>query len=198
MDRALLTTGTITVTPARRIAGSLRLPGDKSISHRYAMLSAIAEGQSRFTNFSSGADCASTLQCIEALGCNVERDGSAIGITGCGRNLRVSSRPLDCGNSGSTMRMLAGIVAGQPFVSELTGDESLSRRPMARIIAPLRAMGADIESAPGDRPPLRIGGKHPLSHIDYRLPIASAQVKSCVLFAGLLADGVTTVEEPIR
>lgn len=188
----------IRVVPARRIAGSLRLPGDKSISHRYAMLAAIAEGPSKFENFSSGADCASTLGCVKALGCDVERNDSVVTIRGRGPELRAPKSALDCGNSGSTMRMLAGILAGQPFESDLIGDESLSRRPMGRIMAPLCAMNARITAAAGDCPPLRITGKSPLKSIDYRLPVASAQVKSCILFAGLFADGETSVEEPIR
>lgn len=194
-----LTTEVIRVSPARGIAGSLRLPGDKSISHRYAMLAAIAEGCSKFENFSTGADCASTLACVKALGCEVGIMGdNAVAISGRGPELRAPHAALDCGNSGSTMRMLAGILAGQAFETEMVGDESLSRRPMARIMAPLRAMGAHITSAAADRPPLRIAGKSPLSSIEYVLPVASAQVKSCVLFAGLFAEGETTVEEPIR
>jgi 3-phosphoshikimate 1-carboxyvinyltransferase len=189
---------TVTIAPARSVNGSLRLPGDKSISHRYAMLAGIAEGRSRFRNFSSGADCASTLACMQALGCTVERKGDEVEIEGLGPELRASGSTLDCGNSGSTMRMLAGILAGQPFVSEMTGDESLSRRPMKRVLAPLAQMGASVEAlGTGDRPPLRIrGGK--LRAVEYRTPVASAQVKSCVLFAGLFADGETMVEEPIR
>jgi 3-phosphoshikimate 1-carboxyvinyltransferase len=192
------TQSTVTITPARSISGSIRLPGDKSISHRYAMLAGIAEGRSRFRNFSSGADCASTLACMQALGCSVEREADAVVIDGVGRELRASSAPLDCGNSGSTMRMLAGILAGQPFTTEMVGDESLSRRPMKRIMAPLAQMGATVEAlAAGDRPPLRIrGGK--LRAIEYKTPVASAQVKSCVLFAGLFADGETVVDEPVR
>jgi 3-phosphoshikimate 1-carboxyvinyltransferase len=189
---------TVTIEPARRIAGTVLLPGDKSISHRYAMLAAIAEGESRFENFSSGADCASTLNCVQALGCRVQRDGNTVTIIGRGRDLRSPEAPLDCGNSGSTMRMLAGILAGQRFASELFGDESLSRRPMARIITPLGAMGAHIAAAESNRPPLRITGRSPLKSIEYRLPVASAQVKSCVLFAGLFSDGLTSIEEPMR
>ena len=128
----------VSIRPARNILGSLRVPGDKSISHRYAMLAALAPGRSRFDNFAPGADCASTVACVRALGCNVERDekGSIV-IDGLGAQLRAPAGPLDCGNSGSTMRMLSGILAGQPFASELIGDESLSRRPMKRVIEPL-------------------------------------------------------------
>jgi len=188
----------VRIAPARGIAGTLRLPGDKSITHRYAMLAAIAEGASRFENFSTGADCASTLACVEALGCAVQREGTRVSIQGLGPELRPPGRALDCGNSGSTMRMLAGILAGQHFESELIGDDSLSRRPMARIMAPLRQMGATIAAADRDRPPLRIRGATPLASIDYVTPVASAQVKSCVLFAALFASGTSTVEEPIR
>jgi 3-phosphoshikimate 1-carboxyvinyltransferase len=188
---------TVVVRPARNIAGALRLPGDKSISHRYAMLAAIAEGTSRLENFSTGADCASTLGCIAALGVELERNENAVLIHGRGPRLQPPERPLDCGNSGSTMRMLSGILAGQGFSSELVGDESLSRRPMARIIAPLEKMGAQIAANDGGRPPLRIAGS-PLKAIDYKMPVASAQVKSALLFAGLLAEGETRVEEPLR
>jgi 3-phosphoshikimate 1-carboxyvinyltransferase len=190
-------TSTVIMRPARSVAGALRLPGDKSISHRYAMLGAIAEGDTRLENFSTGADCASTLGCVRALGVEVQRTGNSIVIHGRGPKLRAPESPLDCGNSGSTMRMLSGILAGQDFESELTGDDSLSRRPMARIITPLEMMGARITSQAGGRPPLRVrGGK--LKAIRYNLPVASAQVKSCVLFAGLLASGETAVSEPIR
>ena len=176
----------------------VRIPGDKSVSHRYAMLAAIAEGTSRFQNFSAARDCESTLGCVGTMGAAWRRleDGS-IEVKGVGRQLRAPDRPLDCGNSGSTMRMLSGILAGQPFASELFGDESLSRRPMARITKPLAEMGAKISSNDGGRPPLKIHGG-PLRPIHYKPEVASAQVKSCVLFAGLFADGETTVEEPIR
>ncbi len=185
------------IRPARTISGSLRLPGDKSISHRYAMLAAIAEGDTRLENFSTGADCASTLGCVKALGVEVERSENSVVIHGRGPALQPPASPLDCGNSGSTMRMLSGILAGQDFSSQLTGDESLSRRPMARIIAPLEMMGAKITAQSGGRPPLHVtGGK--LTGIRYDMPVASAQVKSCLLFAGLFASGKTAVVEPIR
>jgi 3-phosphoshikimate 1-carboxyvinyltransferase len=185
------------IHPARNIAGALRLPGDKSVSHRYAMLAAIAEGTTRLENFSTGADCASTLGCVKALGVKVERSDNSILIHGRGPKLQPAALPLDCGNSGSTMRMLSGILAGQSFSTELTGDDSLSRRPMARVIAPLEMMGAKITAQNGGRPPLRVtGGK--LNAIRYDMPVASAQVKSCVLFAGLLAAGETAVIEPMR
>ncbi|HTW59706.1 MAG TPA: 3-phosphoshikimate 1-carboxyvinyltransferase [Terriglobales bacterium] len=194
-----------TVRPARNLRGSIQLPGDKSISHRYAMLAGIAEGPSRLENYSTGADCASTLGCMRTLGVNWERNSGAsniIEVQGRGLSLAAPDRPLDCGNSGSTMRMLSGIIAGQKFasdqrfVSEMIGDESLSRRPMERIIQPLSAMGAQIDSHDG-KPPLRITGAA-LKSIDYKMPVASAQVKSCLLFAGLFADGETRIEEPLR
>lgn len=187
----------VVVRPARNIHGSVLLPGDKSISHRYAMLAGISEGESRLENYSTGADCASTLACMRELGVQWDRmtDG-VIEVRGRGLSLAAPIHALDCGNSGSTMRMLSGIVAGQRFTSEMTGDESLSRRPMKRVITPLTAMGAKIESREG-KPPLRITGA-PLKAIDYKMPVASAQVKSCILFAGLYAEGETRVEEPLR
>ena len=186
------------VRPAGNILGSLRVPGDKSISHRYAMLAALAGGRSRFDNFAPGADCASTLGCIRALGCTVEREekGSVV-VEGLGPQLRAPRATLDCGNSGSTLRMLSGILAAQPFTSELAGDESLCRRPMKRIIEPLAKMGAKITAENGDCAPLHICGGR-LHGIEYRPPVASAQVKTSVLFAGLLAEGRTTVHEPAR
>lgn len=186
----------LVIRPAKNILGSIRLPGDKSISHRYAMLGAIAQGATHLTNFSTGADCASTLGCLRQLGCTVRANSSVIEIEGSNR-LQAPERSLDCGNSGSTMRMLAGILAGQDFPCDLHGDESLSRRPMGRVIAPLRQMGANISAAEGDRPPLHIHGGR-LHAIEYKTPVASAQVKSAVLFAGLFAQGETTVEEPYR
>ena len=164
------------------------------------MLAALAEGKSRLKNFSTGADCASTLACLGGLGVSWERPAGiehTVEITGTAGHLKAPSAPLDCGNSGSTMRMLSGILAGQAFASELFGDESLSRRPMARVIQPLSEMGARIEPGPQGRPPLRISGDR-LHGIDFKMPVASAQVKSCVLFAGLLAEGETRVEEPLR
>jgi 3-phosphoshikimate 1-carboxyvinyltransferase len=185
----------VVMRPARNIRGRVQLPGDKSISHRYAMLAGIAEGPSRFENYSTGADCASTLGCMRMLGVKWEQKNGAIEVQGRGLSLAPPVEPLDCGNSGSTMRMLSGIVAGQPFSSEMIGDHSLSCRPMQRVITPLSQMGATIESREG-KPPLRIAGAA-LHAIDYTMPVASAQVKSCVLFAGLYADGDTRVEEPL-
>ncbi len=187
----------VIIRPARNILGSMRVPGDKSISHRYAMLAALAPGRSRFENYSPGADCNSTLGCVQALGCAVERDEKgAVVIDGVGAQLKAPSAVLDCGNSGSTMRMMSGIVAAQPFSSELIGDESLSRRPMKRIMEPLRKMGAEI-TAHDDHAPLMIVGTR-LKGIEYAPPVASAQVKTCLLFAGLLAEGTTVVNEPTR
>lgn len=188
---------TQTIRPATGMNGSVRLPGDKSISHRYAILAALARGTTRLENYSTAADCASTLRCVEQLGCGVRRDGGSIVIDGRAGALVQPSSPLDCGNSGSTMRMLAGVLAAQPFASEMIGDESLSRRPMRRIVEPLLQMGARVEAGAGDRPPLRITGSK-LHAIDYSTPIASAQVKSCVLLAGLHAEGETSVTEPVR
>ena len=196
----------VLVSPARNVRGSVSLPGDKSISHRYAMLAAISEGHSRLENYSTGADCASTLACLRSLGVRWERKDkrdqdkdspdNTIEVQGSGPHLAAPSQPLDCGNSGSTIRMLSGIVAGQTFSSEMAGDDSLSRRPMQRVIAPLAAMGAHIESQHGC-PPLRIRGGT-LKAIDYHLPVASAQVKTCLLFAGLFAAGETCITEPLR
>lgn len=187
----------VVIRPATGLRGSVRLPGDKSISHRYAMLGGIAEGDTKLENFSTGADCASTLGCLKTLGVQWERNGNSVVIHGRGPKLQAPNSFLDCGNSGSTIRMLSGILAGQEFTCELRGDESLSRRPMARIIKPLEMMGAKFQSSEGGRPPLRLtGGK--LKAVDYKLPVASAQVKTSLLFAGLFADGTTRVEEPIQ
>ena len=189
---------TVVIRPARNVSGSVRLPGDKSISHRYAMLAAIAEGTTVLSNYSNGRDCASTLECIRSLGCSWHRkDDNLLEIHGRGGVLHPPTGPLNCGNSGSTMRMLSGVLAGQNFTSEMIGDASLSRRPMKRVITPLQAMGASITAAEGDRPPLLIKGQR-LRSIDYKTPIASAQVKTCILFAGLFAEGETRVEEPHR
>jgi 3-phosphoshikimate 1-carboxyvinyltransferase len=171
------------------------MPGDKSISHRAAMIAALATGASRISNFSSGADCAATLSCLTKLGVSIESDGRELLVHGVGvRGLREPGEPLDCANSGTTMRLLAGILAGQDFKSNLTGDDSLRSRPMARIIEPLQMMGANITSDEG-RAPLMIEGHRPLKAINYDLAVASAQVKSGVLLAGLSADGRTEVIE---
>ena len=186
------------ITPAGAIGGAIRLPGDKSISHRYGILAAIAQGVSKLHNYSTGADCHSTLGCMRALGIEIEAAGGDITIHGKGPSgLRAAAGTLDAGNSGSTIRMLSGILAAQPFVTRIAGDDSLSRRPMARIMKPLAEMGARISARDDKFPPLEIHGGA-LQPIDYSTPVASAQVKSCVLFAGLYANGKTTVREPLR
>jgi 3-phosphoshikimate 1-carboxyvinyltransferase len=186
------------IRPADSVHGSVELPGDKSISHRYAMLAAIAEGTTKIANYSSGADCHSTLACVRALGAGIETDEGILRIEGRGLDgLRAPSEILDAGNSGSTIRMLSGILAAQPFVTRIGGDESLSGRPMGRIMEPLAQMGAVIEARENRFPPLTIRGTK-LHPIDYTLPVASAQVKSCILLAGLYAGGRTTVREQIR
>jgi len=184
------------ISPASAVSGTLSLPGDKSISHRYALIGAIAEGDTRIANYSTGQDCRSTLECVRALGIEVDGAGTEVVIHGKGLDgLRPPAKDLDAGNSGSTIRMLSGILAGQPFAARIFGDESLSRRPMQRVMKPLGQMGARIAARDGQFPPLRIeGGK--LRAIDYTLPVPSAQVKTCVLLAGLYAEGITTVTEP--
>jgi 3-phosphoshikimate 1-carboxyvinyltransferase len=193
----------IAVSPARAVTGVLRVPGDKSISHRYALLAAIADGPSTISNYAPGADCASTLSCLASLGAIVSRtpspdDGDPPIVTIEGRGLRglaAPDAPLDCGNSGSTMRMLGGVIAAHPFISTLIGDASLSRRPMRRIIGPLTQMGAGVTAGPGDRPPVVIHGGS-LQGIRFAPDTPSAQVKSAVLLAGLQASGETCVVEP--
>ncbi|HET7103972.1 MAG TPA: 3-phosphoshikimate 1-carboxyvinyltransferase [Terracidiphilus sp.] len=185
------------IRPARNILGSLRLPGDKSISHRYGMLSAFAEGTSRFTNFSTGADCASTLKCMQALGAQVTKvENGTIEVTGVSGRVTPSAEPLDCGNSGSTMRMISGLLAAQEGRFTLIGDDSLSRRPMERIRRPLEEMGARI-TLTGGHAPVVIDGAG-LHAIDYTTPVPSAQVKTCILLAGLQTEGATTVRESVR
>lgn len=188
------------VRPARSFQGSLVIPGDKSISHRYAMLAGLAEGTSRLSNFSSGADPHSTLGCMEALGAKVVKTGigpgAAIEVTGVGGSFRQPAGALDCGNSGSTMRMLAGLIAPHRHTFTLVGDHSLTMRPMERIRRPLSHMGARINLVDGHAPMTIDGG--PLHAIDFTTPIPSAQVKTAVLFAGLQADGTTRLTEAIR
>lgn len=181
------------LTPARFLDGRLRLPGDKSISHRAALIAALADGRTEISNFSTAADCASTLDCLRELGISIERHENEVVFAGS-QNLSAPQRALDCGNSGSTLRILAGVLAGHDFSAELIGDESLSSRPMRRIIEPLELMGAKIEATDG-KAPLKVHGSNRLNPITYKLPIASAQVKSAVLFAGLNAKGRTTVIE---
>lgn len=185
-----------TITPARRLRGRLRVPGDKSIAHRYALLAALAEGRSTLTHFAPGADCRSTLACLRELGVDVE-EGPPGTVTILGRGfgrLCSPSHALDCGNSGTTMRLMAGVLAGYPFSTTMIGDASLSRRPMRRVIEPLGRMGARIEATDGHAP-LTIHGAR-LHAITHRPETPSAQVKSAVLLAGLHADGLTSVIEP--
>ena len=185
------------ISPDGNIDGVVELPGDKSISHRYAIIAALAEGKSEIANYASAADCRSTLECLRRLGVEIEQKDRTVRVSGVGLNgLKEPRKPLDAENSGSTMRMLTGVLAGQSFKSTITGDDSLRRRPMKRVIDPLRQMGAQIESREGDRAPLEIRGGN-LHAIDYTTPIPSAQVKSAILLAGLFADGVTTVRESV-
>ncbi|MBO0799357.1 MAG: 3-phosphoshikimate 1-carboxyvinyltransferase, partial [Blastocatellia bacterium] len=187
----------IKLTPATRLFGDLQLPGDKSISHRSAIFAAISEGETRLRNYSTARDCENTLACLEGMGVRVERssESGVIAIAGVGLDgLREPEAALDVGNSGSTIRMLSGVLAGQKFTTEISGDESIGRRPMKRIIDPLTLMGARIEARADNFAPLRISGGN-LKGIEYRPPVASAQVKSCILLAGLYAEGRTTVVE---
>ncbi len=187
------------ISPGGSVSGVVELPGDKSISHRYAILAALAEGRSEIANYSIAADCQSTLECLRRLGADIKIGRERIvQIAGSGlAGLKPPKRALDAQNSGSTMRMLAGVLAGQSFTSTLTGDSSLRRRPMRRVIEPLRQMGAEIHSRDDELAPLEIRGAK-LRAIDYSLPVSSAQVKSAILFAGLYADGVTCVHESVR
>jgi 3-phosphoshikimate 1-carboxyvinyltransferase len=187
-----------TISPGGNVNGVLELPGDKSISHRYAMLAALAEGRSEILNYSSAADCKSTLACLRRLGVGIDFEREHLRISGNGlEGLKAPKRSLDAENSGTTIRMLSGVLAGQSFSSTITGDSSLRVRPMRRVMEPLRKMGAEIDAQDGDRAPLKIRGG-PLHSIDYSLPIPSAQVKSAILLAGLYADGVTIVRETVR
>lgn len=183
---------------AKPLRGEITVPGDKSISHRAVMLSALAEGTSRIKGFLEGEDTRATARIFGQMGVRIEtpspgeRVVHGVGLHG----LRASESVLDCGNSGTAMRLLCGVLAGQAFDSVLTGDESLCRRPMRRVTEPLASMGACVETAGGGTPPLRVRGDRALRGIDYASPIASAQVKSAVLLAGLYADGATEVTEP--
>src|SRR5215831_12461944 len=185
------------VSPGGNLDGVVELPGDKSISHRYAILAALAEGKSEIANYASAADCRSTLECLRRLGVEIEWRDRTVHVQGVGlEGLKEPRKALDAENSGSTMRMLAGVLAGQPFSSTLTGDDSLRRRPMKRVIEPLRQMGAKIQAREGDRAPIEIRDGH-LHGIDYVTPIPSAQVKSAILLAGLFAEGATSVRESV-
>lgn len=184
------------VRPARTLHGSLVLPGDKSISHRYAMLAGLAEGTTRLSNFSTGADPHSSLACMAALGATVEDKGTHLEIIGTGGEFRQPAVDLDCGNSGSTMRMLSGLIAAHPHTFTLIGDHSLTLRPMERIRKPLSQMGVRMDLVEGHAPITIHGG--PLNAIDFDTPIPSAQVKTAVLFAGLQANGITSLSESVR
>ena len=182
---------------AKSLRGKINLPGDKSISHRAAIFASIAEGETKIENFAANADCLTTLNCLQYLGVNIKRENLTVFIEGVGKNgLKYPFKELNCGNSGTTLRLLSGVLAGQNFDSILIGDESLKKRPMRRIIEPLSQMGAKIDSNE-TRAPLWISGKNPLKAVNYKLPVSSAQIKSCVLLAGLFADGTTSVESPI-
>jgi 3-phosphoshikimate 1-carboxyvinyltransferase len=187
-----------TIHPITSLSGPLELPGDKSISHRYAMIAGLASGTSELRNFAAAHDCHSTLGCMKALGADVKVEGTTVKITGHGlHGLKSSWRALDAENSGTTIRLLSGILSGQQFTTKISGDASLQKRPMKRVVAPLRQMGADIRAKDDNFPPLEIhGGK--LRAIHYEMPMASAQVKSAVLLAGLYADGITQVTEPAK
>ena len=188
------------VRPARSLQGSLTVPGDKSISHRYAMLAGLAEGTTHLSNFSTGADPASSLACMEALGATVKTTGEGptriIEVTGTAGVFSQPIQPLDCGNSGSTMRMLSGLIAPHPHTFTLIGDHSLTLRPMERIRKPLSQMGVNMHLEDGHAPITIHGG--PLQAIDFDTPIPSAQVKTAVLFAGLQANGTTSLSESVR
>lgn len=186
------------ISPAGRISGTVEMPGDKSISHRALMIAAIAEGESHIEKLSDGADVASTITCLEKLGVKILREDNIATVHGVGMTgLKPPARMLDVGNSGTTIRLLSGILAGQPFRSQITGDESIRARPMARIVEPLRQMGAEVMAVKNEYPPLSITGGG-LQPIYYEMPVASAQVKSCLLLAGLYAHGRTEVVEPAR
>ena len=186
------------ITKSAGLRGELVIPGDKSISHRAIMFGALADGTTEITNFLQGADCLSTISCFQAMGVDIENGADRVLIHGAGlHGLKAPEKMLDVGNSGTTTRLISGILAGQPFTSTLNGDASIQKRPMKRIIDPLTQMGADIRSLNNNGcAPLEIHGGN-LHGISYQSPVASAQVKSCVLLAGLYADGITSVTEPV-
>jgi 3-phosphoshikimate 1-carboxyvinyltransferase len=182
--------------PAKTVSGRVKLPGDKSISHRLAIIASLARGNSALSNFSSSQDCIATLDCLKRLGVNITQVRDVVRIEGVGpTGLHSPTQVLDCRNSGSTMRLLAGVLAGQNITATLIGDRSLSSRPMGRVIEPLEQMGARVESNKG-LPPLKITGTTELRPIEYELPVASAQVKTCLMLAGLHANGRTIIREP--
>lgn len=184
------------VSPINRLRGELHVPGDKSISHRAVMIGALADGESVLKNFSSAQDCEATINCLESLGVGIVRDGYNVRVRGVGpAGLREPKQTLNAQNSGTTVRLLAGILAGQTFTTTITGDDSLLTRPMLRVAEPLRLMGAQVELEANGCAPLRVKGRHPLQPINYQLPIASAQLKSAVLLAGLATEGITRLVE---
>jgi 3-phosphoshikimate 1-carboxyvinyltransferase len=189
---------TYQIAPGGKLGGRVRVPGDKSISHRSIMLGALAEGVTDVSGFLEGEDCLATLEAFRVMGVNIERpEPGRVIIHGAGlRGLRIPHKPLNLGNSGTSMRLLCGLLAAQPFSATLTGDASLSRRPMKRVIEPLTRMGARIEASPNGTAPLVIHGNPELRGMDYVMPVASAQVKSALLLAGLYAQGRTCVSEP--
>jgi 3-phosphoshikimate 1-carboxyvinyltransferase len=186
------------VRPGGPLRGAVQVPGDKSISHRAVMLGSLAEGDTRIEGFLEGEDCLATVSAFRAMGVEIRHTGErSLLVRGVGlHGLKPPAGALDMGNSGTSMRLMSGVLAGQAFDSELTGDASLRGRPMGRVMKPLQRMGARIEAQPGDRAPLRIFGGQALQGIDYDMPVASAQVKSCLLLAGLYASGETRVTEP--
>lgn len=185
------------VAPGGKLHGELRVPGDKSISHRAAMFASLAEGRSHVSGFLDGADCLATLSAFEAMGVTAQRDGQSLVVDGLGlHGLKAPQGPLDLGNSGTSMRLMAGLMAGQSFATTLTGDRSLSVRPMGRVVQPLQQMGANIQSDARGCAPLQIAPSEGLRGINYSSPVASAQVKSALLLAGLYAQGRTQVTEP--
>jgi len=186
------------ILPAKMLRGTIKLPGDKSISHRAAMLAAMAVGETRIDSFNTAEDCRTTVKCLEDLGVDITQRGTEVLVKGVGKTgFRQPEKPLDCGNSGTTMRLLSGILAGQDLESILIGDGSLDKRPMHRIVDPLEKMGARIQTD-RNKPPLFISGKHPLRAIEYSQVVASAQIKSCILLAGLNAAGETAIIEPVQ
>ncbi len=185
------------VSPGGSVQGQICVPGDKSISHRSVMLGALAEGESRVSGFLNSADCLATMRAFQAMGVDIRQQQDELRVTGVGlRGLRAAVNALDVGNSGTSMRLLAGLLAGQPFDSTLTGDASLRKRPMSRVIEPLTRMGADISGEEGGTAPLLIRGKSKLKSLDYAMPVASAQVKSCLLLAALCGDAEVNLSEP--
>jgi 3-phosphoshikimate 1-carboxyvinyltransferase len=183
--------------PGGSLDGNFRVPGDKSISHRSIILASIADGSSHISGFLQGEDSLNTMRAFQQMGVPIARNQGEVTVSGVGlHGLQAPATDLDMGNSGTAMRLLLGLLAGQSFDARLIGDSSLSSRPMLRVIQPLQQMGAVIESADGGRAPLQVRGGQVLESIDYRMPVASAQVKSCLLLAGLYARGETIVHEP--